>query len=85
MNVSELVAIDVHTHADISCRQPQDDYAQEFAAAKQKYFKSGQPPTTAATVRDFEPAGFKPEVRPLILKDNAAKLLGLDGGANTHH
>ncbi len=27
---------------------------------------------------DFEQAGFKPEVRPLILKENAAKLLGLD-------
>ena len=29
-------------------------------------------------MKDFEQAGFKPEVRPLILKDNAVKLLGLD-------
>jgi predicted TIM-barrel fold metal-dependent hydrolase len=28
-------------------------------------------------LKDFQDAGFKPEVRQLILKDNAAKLLGL--------
>lgn len=27
---------------------------------------------------DFEKADFRPEVRPLILKENAIKLLGLD-------
>ena len=27
---------------------------------------------------DFEKAAFKPEVRPLILKENAIRLLGLD-------
>ena len=31
---------------------------------------------------DFELAGFRDEVKPLILKENAARLLGLtDGGA----
>ena len=32
-------------------------------------------------LEDFEQAGFRDEVKPLILKDNAARLLGLDGGA----
>ena len=29
-------------------------------------------------LRDFETLDIKPEVRPLILKENAVKLLGLD-------
>jgi hypothetical protein len=29
---------------------------------------------------DFEKLDIKPEVRPLILKDNAVKLLGLKAG-----
>jgi predicted TIM-barrel fold metal-dependent hydrolase len=28
-------------------------------------------------MKDFEEAGFKPEVMPGILKDNAVRLLGL--------
>ena len=28
-------------------------------------------------LKDFETAGFKEEVKPLILKENAAKMLGL--------
>jgi uncharacterized protein len=31
-------------------------------------------------LEDFEKAGFRDEVRPLILKENAARLLGLDPG-----
>jgi uncharacterized protein len=50
MNVNELIAIDVHAHAEVSCRQPEDDYAQEFEEAKKKYFKSGQPPTIPETI-----------------------------------
>jgi predicted TIM-barrel fold metal-dependent hydrolase len=30
-------------------------------------------------LRDFEDAAFKEEVRPLILKQNAVRLLGLGG------
>jgi predicted TIM-barrel fold metal-dependent hydrolase len=29
-------------------------------------------------MKDFEVAGFKPEVMPGILKDNAIRLLGFD-------
>jgi len=32
-------------------------------------------------LEDFEQAGFRDEVKPLILKNNAARLLGLDGGS----
>jgi len=31
-------------------------------------------------ISDFEQAGFRDEVKPLILKQNAARLLGLNGG-----
>ena len=37
MNVDELVAIDVHTHAEMSLRDPQDPTV--FQQAAQKYFK----------------------------------------------
>jgi len=30
-------------------------------------------------ISDFEQAGFREEVRPLILKENAARLFGLEG------
>jgi predicted TIM-barrel fold metal-dependent hydrolase len=30
-------------------------------------------------MKDFEEAGFRPEVHSLILKDNAVRLLGLSG------
>lgn len=33
---------------------------------------------------DFEQIAIKPEVRPLILKENAIKLLGLDTSASGH-
>ncbi len=52
MKTEDLIAIDVHTHAEISCRQPEDDYAQEIEEQKKKYFKSGSPPTIQETV-DF--------------------------------
>ena len=32
---------------------------------------------------DFEQAGFRDEVKPLILKQNAARLLGLTDGDRT--
>jgi len=32
-------------------------------------------------MKDFQEAGFRPEVHPLILKDNAARLLGLQPAA----
>ena len=50
MKIDELVAIDVHTHAEISCREPEDDYASDIEEQKRKYFKTGTPPTILETV-----------------------------------
>jgi hypothetical protein len=50
MNISELIAIDVHTHAEVSCQQPFDEFGKEFDDAKVKYFKSGKLPTIAETI-----------------------------------
>ena len=45
INLDELVAIDIHTHAEKSCRAPLPEEALEMEAAKAKYFKNdlGQP------------------------------------------
>ena len=50
MNVQELVAIDVHTHAEVSCRNPQDGFGEEYDRAADKYFRSERRPTIAETV-----------------------------------
>jgi len=50
MNFDDLVAFDVHTHAEVSCRQPTDEYGREFDEAASKYFKFGKRPTIAETV-----------------------------------
>ena len=50
MNLKDLIAIDVHTHAEVSCRQPADEVWQEFEDAASKYFKVGKRPTIAETV-----------------------------------
>ncbi|MCB0634574.1 MAG: 4-hydroxyphenyl-beta-ketoacyl-CoA hydrolase, partial [Lewinella sp.] len=44
-----IIAIDVHTHAEVSCRQPHDDYRPELDEAFVRYFKSGQRPTIQET------------------------------------
>ncbi|HXC22011.1 MAG TPA: hypothetical protein VNV13_11045, partial [Steroidobacteraceae bacterium] len=50
MKVNDLIAIDVHTHAEVSCRQPADEVWQEFEDAASRYFKAGKRPTIAETV-----------------------------------
>ncbi|HEY0342624.1 MAG TPA: amidohydrolase family protein, partial [Steroidobacteraceae bacterium] len=45
LNLDKLVAIDVHTHANISQRQPRDPCSIIFDEAMAKYFKSAVPPT----------------------------------------
>ena len=50
MNTSELIAIDMHTHAEVSCRQPVDEVWKEYEDAASKYFKAGKRPTIAETV-----------------------------------
>ena len=50
MKVNDLVAIDVHTHAEVSCRQPADAFWQPYEDAASKYFKAGKRPTIAETI-----------------------------------
>ena len=50
IDLQKIVAIDVHTHAEVSCKQPHDDYRPEFDAAFAKYFKSSHRPTIQETV-----------------------------------
>ncbi len=41
MKIDELVALDIHTHAEEPCCGPRDDSYDEFQAAMAKYFKTG--------------------------------------------
>jgi predicted TIM-barrel fold metal-dependent hydrolase len=50
MKLNDLVAIDVHTHAEVSCRQPVDEFGVEFDKAADVYFKTAHRPTIAETV-----------------------------------
>jgi hypothetical protein len=50
MKVDELIAIDTHTHAEVSCWNPFDAYGEEYDRAADKYFRSNRRPTIAETV-----------------------------------
>ena len=50
MKIDELIAIDVHTHAEVSCRQEPDEVWQPYDEAASKYFKAGKRPTIAETI-----------------------------------
>lgn len=50
MNPDELIAIDVHTHAEVSCWNPFDAYGEEYDRAADKYFRSARRPTIAETI-----------------------------------
>ena len=50
MNLDDLVAIDTHTQLEVSCRNPFDNYGEEYDRAADKYFRSSRRPTIAETV-----------------------------------
>jgi len=50
MNLQDLIAIDVHTHAEVSCRQPVDEVWKQYEDAASNYFKAGKRPTIAETI-----------------------------------
>lgn len=50
MNIDELVAIDIHTHAEVSCWHPPDTYGEEYDRAADKYFRSDRRPSIDETV-----------------------------------
>jgi predicted TIM-barrel fold metal-dependent hydrolase len=51
MNVAELVAIDVHTHAELSVRDPQEPTS--FQRAAQTYFKHGNLRPTIPEIAEY--------------------------------
>ncbi|HSN32509.1 MAG TPA: amidohydrolase family protein [Ideonella sp.] len=53
MNPSELIAIDIHTHAEVSCWNPFDAYGEEYDRAADKYFRSNRRPTIAESVAHY--------------------------------
>ena len=50
MNLDELIAIDIHTHAEVSCCTPYDSFGEEYDRAADKYFGSSERPTIDQTV-----------------------------------
>ena len=52
MNTADLIAIDTHTHLEVSCRNPFDSYGEEYDRAADKYFRSSKRPTMEETI-DF--------------------------------
>ena len=50
MKTDDLIAIDIHTHAEVSCRNPFDSYGEEYDRAADKYFGCNRRPTILETV-----------------------------------
>jgi len=50
MDPTKLIAIDTHTHAEISCWNPFDNYGEEYDRAADKYFRSGRRPTIQESI-----------------------------------
>lgn len=50
MNIDELIAIDIHTHAEVSCWNPFDPYGEAFDRAADKYFRSTRRPTIEESI-----------------------------------
>ena len=50
MDTAQLVAIDVHTHAEVSCWSPADHYGEEYDRAADRYFGSERRPTIDETI-----------------------------------
>ena len=50
MDTTNLIAIDTHTHLEVSCRNPFDSYGEEYDRAADKYFRSSRRPTMDETI-----------------------------------
>jgi len=50
MDIDQLIAIDTHTHLEVSCRNPFDSYGEEYDRAADKYFRSTRRPTMDETL-----------------------------------
>ncbi len=52
-DLKQIVAIDIHTHATVSTRNPPDEVAIAFDAAMQAYFKEKMPRPTITETADY--------------------------------
>ncbi len=50
MQPDNLIAIDFHTHAEVSCWNPFDNYGEEFDRAADKHFRSTRRPTIEESI-----------------------------------
>ncbi len=50
MDTKNLIAIDTHTHLEVSCRNPFDNYGEEYDRAADKYFRNSKRPTMEETI-----------------------------------
>ena len=50
MDHKNLIAIDTHTHSEVSCRNPFDNYGEEYDRAADKYFRNSKRPTMQETI-----------------------------------
>jgi len=53
MDIDNLVAIDTHTHAEVSCWNPFDSYGEEYDRAADKYFRSSRRPTIDESIAHY--------------------------------
>ncbi|MDO8377144.1 MAG: amidohydrolase family protein, partial [Aquabacterium sp.] len=53
MNHADLIAIDTHTHAEVSCWNPFDNYGEEYDRAADKYFGFSKRPTIEETIAHY--------------------------------
>ncbi|OVZ60746.1 4-hydroxyphenyl-beta-ketoacyl-CoA hydrolase [Pigmentiphaga sp. NML080357] len=53
MKIDDLIAIDIHVHAEVSCRCAPDAFGKEFDEAAEKYFKFTHRPTIPETVARY--------------------------------
>ena len=56
MNIDKLIAIDMHVHAEVSCRCAPDLFGKEFDDAAEKYFKFQHRPTIPETIARYREA-----------------------------
>lgn len=50
MDIDKLVAIDIHTHAEVSSCEPYDEFGRPYDEAANKYFKFDKRPTIEETI-----------------------------------
>lgn len=54
MDIGKLTALDIHGHAEHSCRQPLDPIHAEFEAAASVYFRTdGKRPSIPETIAHY--------------------------------